>query len=352
MLHFSNAEARDITMVSDPSSTGHPVYGTWNNTGSRPENYIFDDANLDKGEAIRLDTDGDGDMTDETWLRATDFDRYSLDVKMVDGSIIQGVGIILTGTDLATGNTYQTMVFGDLLVQALNDSGMNVQNITLTGYIPVSPVGLDLTDVLQMANFNNVVADYSIAPCFVRGTLIETDMGQRRIETLRAGDRVLTADHGYQPIRWVGSRQVPAQDKMAPICIRKGALANDCDLWVSPQHRMLISGAQAQSLYGEAEVLVPAKALVNDHDITIEAGGMVNYFHVLLDRHEVIFANATPAESLYLGGQALKGLKGCDREEIMALFPELKVGIRPSQARPLLTVRQGRELVEAQAKAA
>lgn len=78
-------------------------------------------------------------------------------------------------------------------------------------------------------------------------------------------------------------------------------------------------------------------------------GGNVEYFHILLDRHEVIFANGTPAESLYLGPGALKGLAPSDREEVLALFPELEArlerGERPEGARPFLSVREGRELI-------
>lgn len=68
VIHFGNSETSTVTMISDPSSTGSPIYGSWNNTGSRPENYVYDDDNLDLGEAIRMDTDGDGDLTDEPWL--------------------------------------------------------------------------------------------------------------------------------------------------------------------------------------------------------------------------------------------------------------------------------------------
>ncbi|HRM76542.1 MAG TPA: Hint domain-containing protein, partial [Paracoccus sp. (in: a-proteobacteria)] len=127
------------------------------------------------------------------------------------------------------------------------------------------------------------------------------------------------------------------------ICIARGALQNDAELWLSPQHRVLISGPKARMLFGEDEALVPAKGLVNDRDILVKAGGMVEYFHILLDQHEVIFANGIPVESLYLGAQALKGLERAAREEVLALFPELEQGQVPDAARPFLTVRQGRE---------
>lgn len=341
----NNAETSTIDMVSDPSSTGHPVYGGWNNTGTLPEDYLNDDANLDMGEAIRVDVDGDGVLTNDPWLRVTDFDRYSVSILMADGSTITGVGVILTGSDpSAPGASYQSLVFGDQLVGRLNDAGVNIVNIQLTGYIPTGGGGLDLTQVFQMNNFANELADYTIVPCFAGGTLIATPTGEVAVEDLAVGDLVLTADHGAQKIRWIGARRVRASVRFAPVRIARGALGNDRDLLVSPQHRMLVSGARALAMFGVDEVLVPAKSLVNGRDIRVQPGGMVDYFHILLDAHEVIFANRAPAESLYLGEQALRGLSRAARAEILALFPELAEGIRPPVARHVLTVRQGREL--------
>ncbi|MBP6678377.1 MAG: Hint domain-containing protein [Paracoccus sp.] len=343
VFDVNNAETSTIAMVSDPSSTGHGVYGNWNNTGNYSENYNGDDANLDMGEAMRLDIDGDGSLDNDPWLRVTDFDRYQVAITMVDGTVLNGVGVILSGIDPATQNVYQTLVFGDLLVGGLNATEMNITQITLGNPITVGGGGMDLTQVFQMNNFANELADYTIVPCFVRGTRIRTDQGECKIEDLAIGDRVLTADHGYQEIRWIGARKVMAEGNFAPICIARGALQNDAELWLSPQHRVLISGPKARMLFGEDEALVPAKGLVNDRDILVKAGGMVEYFHILLDQHEVIFANGIPVESLYLGAQALKGLERAAREEVLALFPELEQGQVPDAARPFLTVRQGRE---------
>ena len=70
-------------------------------------------------------------------------------------------------------------------------------------------------------------------------------------EKLAAGDMVVTMDHGPQPIRWIGSSKRPDR-QLAPILIRKGALGNTRDLRVSPQHRMLLSGWQAEVLLWRA----------------------------------------------------------------------------------------------------
>ncbi len=162
--------------------------------------------------------------------------------------------------------------------------------------------------------------------CFTRGTLIKTDQGERPIEELAAGDMVLTMDHGYQPIRWIGSSKRAATGDLAPILIRKGALGNDRDLRVSPQHRMLLQGWQAELLFGELEVLATAKSLLNDQTILRDEGGEVEYFHMLFDTHEIIYAEGCPSESFHPGQQGWKALDQATRDEILTLFPQLADG--------------------------
>ena len=162
--------------------------------------------------------------------------------------------------------------------------------------------------------------------CFTSGTRVATVSGDRLIEDLVAGDLVLTMDHGYQPIRWIGSSKVPATGDFAPILIRKGALGNERDLRVSPQHRMLLQGWQAEMLFGEQEVLATAKSLVNDHSILRDEGSEVKYFHMLFYTHEVIYAEGAPSESFHPGEQGWKALDQATRNEILTLFPELADG--------------------------
>lgn len=181
--------------------------------------------------------------------------------------------------------------------------------------------------------------------CFTRGTMILTAEGERDIATLMPGDLVYTADHGYQPLRWIGSMTVRAEGRFAPIAIEAGALGNRRRLKVSPQHRMLLSGWQAELLYEEPEVLVAAKLLVNDTSIRPEEGGMVDYFHMLFDEHEIVFAEGCPSESFHPGHQAWGALADASRDEILSLFPMLDVANFRSYgltARRILTAREAR----------
>ncbi|MEQ6249616.1 Hint domain-containing protein [Sulfitobacter sp. HNIBRBA3233] len=160
-------------------------------------------------------------------------------------------------------------------------------------------------------------------PCFVAGTLIATPSGDRRVETLTPGDLVMTKDEGPQPLRWTGSRTVAAQGSHAPIHIHAGTLGQHRDLLVSPLHRVLIRDNLAELLFGEPEVLVAARDLVNDRSITRREGGEVTYVHLLFDRHQVVFSEGLETESFLPGPQTAGSFEESTVNEIYSLFPEL-----------------------------
>lgn len=191
-------------------------------------------------------------------------------------------------------------------------------------------------------------------PCFARGTMIRTPDGDRAVETLTRGDLIDTADHGPRRVALVMSVVVSAaelacQPALRPIRIRAGALGPgqpSQDLLVSPQHRMLVRSKIALRMFGVQEILVAAKQLLSIDGVEIDdTVQQVEYFHILFDRHEVIFANDAQAESLYAGSEGLKGVGRAARAEIFTLFPELRTSHEvPVPARMLVPGRQGRQL--------
>lgn len=176
-------------------------------------------------------------------------------------------------------------------------------------------------------------------PCFVAGTRIETTDGPRRVETLASGDLVLTQDHGPQPLRWIGRRRVPAKGKFAPIYIAPNTFGQHGAVAVSPLHRILVRDCVSELLFGEAEVLVAARDLVNDRTVRPVPGGWVEYVHLLFDDHQVIYSDGLASESFHPGPQSAHSLEAEMIEEIQALFPEIDPatggGYGPS-ARPIL----------------
>lgn len=160
-------------------------------------------------------------------------------------------------------------------------------------------------------------------PCFVAGTAIQTPGGEVAVESLLPGDLVLTQDEGPQALRWIGRRTVEAVGSFAPVHIRANTFGQHRDLMVSPLHRILIRDSLAELLFGETEVLVAAKDLVNDRSVRYVPGGQVEYVHLLFDRHQVVFSEGLATESFLPGPQTTKSFEAEIVAEICAIFPEI-----------------------------
>ncbi|WP_234417141.1 Hint domain-containing protein [Loktanella sp. Alg231-35] len=190
----------------------------------------------------------------------------------------------------------------------------------------------------------NASGDFTDVPCFASGTMIETLQGPVRVEDLQIEDQVHTYDHGYKPIRWIGScdlsqSQLQANPKLKPIVIRADALGAGYpkqDLIVSPQHRVLVSSVIAMRMFDSRDVLIPANKLLSLSGVEIseDSPDGVEYWHILFDDHEVIWSNGASTESLHLGPEALKAVSLDARVEIQSLFPEIcSADFKPVSAR-------------------
>lgn len=141
--------------------------------------------------------------------------------------------------------------------------------------------------------------------CFTPGTLIQTTQGLRPVDGLKAGELILTRDHGPKRLLGLCRERFAAQSSAAPVLIRKGALGNDSDLVVSQQHRMLITDWRAELYCGTPEVLVAARHLVDGTAICLMPGGTVDYLHLRFEHHEIVTAAGIPSESLFPEFEAL-----------------------------------------------
>ncbi|WP_300518698.1 Hint domain-containing protein [Aliiroseovarius sp.] len=193
------------------------------------------------------------------------------------------------------------------------------------GYVTYFDSNGDVTGTLQFEEIEEIV------PCFTPGTLIATPKGERRVEELREGDRVITRDNGIQEIRWVGHkpldwRQLQANRHLKPVLIQAGSLGNglpERDMLVSPNHRVLVANDRTALYFEEREVLVSAKHLVDNKGVhRVDAMG-TTYIHFMFDHHEVVLSDGAWTESFQPGDYALKGLGNAQRTEIFELFPEL-----------------------------
>ncbi|AUH34330.1 Hint domain-containing protein [Paracoccus tegillarcae] len=285
------------------------------------------DDSLDGGDGVDNISGGTGSDAitagrGDTATGGDDRDTFTLDVNQVgSGSVFTVDG----GAGVGTTADYDSIVLGPGLTYAGNWSGVrDADDNSWSGSFDV----VDDASNTYTVNFTEIEGPI----CFARGTEIQTETGVRKVEHLREGDMLMTRDNGPKPISWIGSRgfvndQSENARKFSPILIRKGALGSDRpnrDLFVSPQHRILVRSKIAQRMFGEDEVLIAAILLLQIDGIEqVSDFDEVEYFHILFDQHEIVYANGVEAESLHTGPEALKSLPLEARQEIFAIFPQL-----------------------------
>lgn len=257
------------------------------------------------------------------------------DTFIIDGSELNGgtIGVLGGEGDETTGDTLD--FGGHLLAGSVVITDGDDANGGKTGTA-------QLTDGTTV-NFSQIEKII----CFAGDSRIETPFGPRSVQELKAGDLVLTRDNGPQPIRWVGTKTVAGRGKLAPIIFAKGSIGNSHALQVSPQHRMLIDDYRAELLFGQREVIAAASFLVNGADIIQQETDNITYYHLLFDHHEIIKSAGAWSESYQPGDYSLAGLNPKAREEVFALFPELRSdpGAFGPSARQSLTCGSARLLV-------
>ena len=162
--------------------------------------------------------------------------------------------------------------------------------------------------------------------------MIATAKGERRVEDLVEGDRIITRDNGIQVIRWVGARDMTGAEfdkaeHLKPILIQQGALGGglpERDMMVSPNHRVLIANDKTALYFEEREVLVAAKFLTEMDGVDVVEVSATTYIHIMFDQHEVVLSDGAWTESFQPGDQTLAGVGDEQRAEILELFPELE----------------------------
>lgn len=247
----------------------------------------------------------------------------------------------ITVTD-PSGNVYQLVSFNIRQSGDTNPFG-NVEGLAFIGpQGGFPPIGVPLTVTSAQEGPSYAASSYATPICFAEGTLIATPRGDVAIEDLQAGDMVSTAEHGAEPVRWIGRKSFPAKAQFAPVEFAPGVIGNTRALRVSRQHRLLLTGWRAELFFGEESVWVPAAYFLGRPGIRVTEGGAVTYYHLLLDGHRTLMAEGVEAESLHPGDLALCQMDASTEAELFALFPEMELLKARVTSRPAVRLSEAR----------
>jgi hypothetical protein len=206
--------------------------------------------------------------------------------------------ITLIATD---GTTYEALVW----VEVEGDEAAQVY------LMPLATLRSEYDYRLVGTDRDAAAAKFGDVACvrFARGTHITLASGaQVPIENLKVSDRVLTRDAGPQQIRWIGNTTLRAVGDYAPVVITAGALFNTRDLVLSPEHRLFIYQREDRLGAGRSEVLVKVRHLINGNSVYQKNGGFVDYFQILFDDHQIIYAEGIAAETLLVDARTRAAL--------------------------------------------
>ncbi len=208
-------------------------------------------------------------------------------------------GSSYTVNDSADGNDGQTAVGNNVFVVDFTNS-YTLLGTTANGVV-VSGPSYDYLFTNATYSIGNSVSINTTDPynyCFLEGTLINTPEGERPVESIKMGDKVMSADGRELTVRWMGYETIRngigASIHKAPIRISAGAFGDGLplsDLYVSNAHAFLLDGH-----------LVVASALINGETITAvpfsDMPSEFTYWHIETEEHELVVANGVAAETL------------------------------------------------------
>lgn len=212
--------------------------------------------------------------------------------------------------------------------------------------LPLAPIapGLGYTLLSSRAPEAGPALPDRVAAALARGTSVVLGDGRPcPVETLEPGDAVLTRDHGPRPLRALLHARVRAAGGFAPVVFAPGTIGNAGDLVLSPAQRLHLFRVGGGPDGGDLDCLVEARRLVDGDRIRLREGGFVDYYGLVFDRHEVIYAEGFPCESLCLTPALAARLPAAMRAALARLggLPPVRPGPRPESAAADLTPFRG-----------
>lgn len=169
---------------------------------------------------------------------------------------------------------------------------------------------------------------------FGPGVQLMTTDGELPVEWLATGDRLITRDHGAQPVLWIGrvrvrSGRLAHAPELRPVEIAEGALAPGFPTHptlLAPRSRVLLSGWEVALNAGTEEALAEI-GMLSDGSRVVQrpAAEELHYHYLILPMHALVQANGMWAETLLLD-DAARDVLGADLPPALAAAPEIAAG--------------------------
>ncbi len=333
---FGDADTDESTASAENTAVFQQNFGS---AGSPLNNSIEQATFNDQDGSGTIETDNVGNGDTITTVVGT--------VKLDSLAVVEGT---VTYSDGSTASFEDVVLFqtdnGDLFLTNSNFAGTDIRGTgsqTIQSFNVTSVTSTNYTGLWQTA-----LQGFA---CYVTGTTITTNEGAIAIEKLNVGDLVLTRDHGFQAIKWIGVSEIIDTRTLCPVRIKKGSLAEGVpakDLLVSPQHRMVVNSRIIRRMTGQTEAFVSANKMLALKGVSLATDIMfTRYYHVMCERHEVVFANGAPSETLLLGPDLDQSLGKDAFEELCFLFPNSTQRLMASRpARQILKGHQQRRAIK------
>lgn len=301
------------------------------------------------------------DSESNSWSLRTDYDytQHRVEINFTDdddyldgdftsdevGSDANQTAIIndMDGNEIASGQVYSELYFD---IQNPSGETFYLDVIEINGFFvgfiasPPLETGVSYNEIRSRDvrsdeedhDFGDSRLTYSAlgsVPCFHQGTTLMTDEGPQPVDWIRPGDRVLTKDHGFQPVIWSNRTVISKAHLKFAQCLRPVKIAAQSvngeipknDLLLSPDHRILLKSPMIQMLFGHEEVFTAIKTVTNGDTVAQTLPDhAISYFHILFEQHEVILAEGLWVESFFPGKMALAALPAKMQAQIRGLL--------------------------------
>ena len=130
----------------------------------------------------------------------------------------------------------------------------------------------------------------------VDGTIIMTLAGEKAIQDLASGDRVITRDSGMAVVKAIRMHTVTVDT----VTIKAGSLGHtrpDCDVTVPADQKIFIRDWRAEAMFGSKQAMIPASRLVDGEFVTLARGVEMTVYEIEFDGQHVIYADGLEVSS-------------------------------------------------------